>query len=242
MAAWLPRRARLRPEGPVLNPHDAEAAWRGVATARDLPWTYDPPEGFLASANNLPARFDMPVSYFFITSERVERLQEQLRASEKLSLDDLSALQRDVTSPASARLKNQLVALLQSTGVAGDQPSFIDRLRAWNGRYDAEDVGPVLFEILLYHVVHHLKLPYRHWNMLVSYLVADLDNLTPLARNSLLRRALAAVARDAARFTCWGGMHRMRIEHVLGRLPLVGRWFRISDYPSSGSRETVMNA
>ncbi len=110
MAVWLPRRRYQTPPDLVLDPADPAMEWDGFATSVDLPWSLNPPSGFLASANNPPTATDIPVGFFFITSERVERLQALLAAKPKLSVDDLRALQRDVVSPASARLRDGLYA------------------------------------------------------------------------------------------------------------------------------------
>jgi penicillin amidase len=37
-------------------------------------------------------------------------------------------------------------------------------------------------------------------------------------------------------------MHRMRVRSVLGNIPLIGRRFVLDEYPTGGSRETVMKA
>src|SRR5205814_1725881 len=107
--------------------------WQGYETAAELPWALNPTAGFLASANNPPTKTDTPVSYFFITSERVERLQSLLAAKPKLGLDDLRALQADVVSPASLRLKEGLVHALNDAGLGSTQTAFMAGLRAWDG-------------------------------------------------------------------------------------------------------------
>jgi len=38
----------------------------------------------------------------------------------------------------------------------------------------------------------------------------------------------------------WGQIHRLRIDHPLGLLPLAGGRYRYFDFPTSGGSETVM--
>jgi penicillin amidase len=242
MAVWLPRRAAGQPPDLVLDPHSPLAQWHGHATSEELPWVLDPPEGFLASANNAPPPTDPPTGYFFSARERVERLRSLLAQREKLSLDDLRVLHQDVVSTAAAGLAAMLVNALDDAGVASDRPEFVARLRRWAGSYAASATEPVAFETLLYHVAHRLgaRRPEPTWTHLLTFLRADLAALAAPERAALLRRALSDAAGDAARFTNWGEMHRMPVRSVLARIPLIGAAFRLDEYPVGGSRETVM--
>ena len=245
MATWLPRRAYRRPPDMVLDPDDPALGWDGHATVLDLPWALNPPAGFLASANNPPTESPVPVGFIFITSERVRRLQALLRARPKLSVADLHALQQDVVSPASLALKDGLVGALDAAGLGAAEPGLMGQLRAWDGGYHVAASAPVAFESLLFHVFHGLAHgldppPRSDWNQIVSYLLADLAALDPASRADLLRNALAGAARDAARFPTWGDMHVMRAQSVLANIPVIGRRFRVDEYPVGGSRETVM--
>ena len=240
MAVWLPRRRKARPDALVLDPTDPEHAWDGLADAAGLPWVVNPPAGCLASANNPPAGCDIPVGYFFVTGERIERLNALLSRRPKLTIDDLKDLQRDVTSPASCRLKTTLMAAIEAAGLAGEAPGFLAPLRGWDGRYGEADVGPVAFEALLRQVVERLRPARRDWSTLVATLGADLAALPAADRARLLRAALRAAAKDAARFGSWGAMHRLRLQHPAARIPLLGRRFRFGEIGAGGSRETVM--
>ena len=52
-------------------------------------------------------------------------------------------------------------------------------------------------------------------------------------------KALKRTARSL-RSRTWGQLHRLRIDHPLGLLPLAGRRYRYFDFPASGGSETVM--
>ncbi len=246
MATWLPRRGYQRPPDMVLGARDPALGWDGYATVLDLPFALNPPAGFLASANNPPTESPTPVGFIFITSERVQRLQAILGAKPELTVDDLRALQRDVISPASHALNEGLLRFIDEAGL-GEEASELAALRAWDGGYGVSAREPVLFETLLHHVVEGLRRtdeerPRPDWNQIVSFLLTDLAALEPATRANLLRAALAAAMRDAARFPTWGDMHVMRAQSVLANIPLIGRRFRVDEYPVSGSRETVMKS
>ena len=78
MAVHLPERPLDTPPDLVLPASRADA-WERIVTSTDLPQAFDPPEGFIASANNRGAVADVPVGYFFSSNDRIIRLRELLR-------------------------------------------------------------------------------------------------------------------------------------------------------------------
>lgn len=249
LAVTLPRR-----QGSTATPHDGPIrppaeAWTGLVGSADLPWAVDPPDGFVASANNRPvADAPVPIGFLFSDDERVRRLQALVGGRARMSAEDLASVLTDVTSPNAARLAADLLARLDAAGVAPADP-FLAPLRGWDGRYDAGDRAPVVFELLLHHVVAGLygdgspKAVSRlaaQWTYLTAHLAGDLDAAEPARRTAVLTAAVAAAAAAARGFPDWGSMHRVQVGHWLARVPGIGRAFVLADLPGSGSRETPM--
>ncbi len=242
MAAKLPVRPPLKQGDFVLQ---GDARWQGYDTTLSLPWVVDPDAGIIASANDRPDYIVRPAGYFFSPKDRVERMAALVEANGPMAFADLAALQTDVVSVTAARLAEGLIAAADELGLL--HPHLED-LRGWNGAYGIEDRAPVLFETLLYHVARGLyggsdgevsSLDGR-WTSLETFLVADLAARPSRARLALLQDALKAAARDAEGFARWGDMHRVRVQHLLGNIPALGRFFRVDELPSAGSRETLM--
>jgi penicillin G amidase len=57
-----------------------------------------------------------------------------------------------------------------------------------------------------------------------------------------LRRALVAARSAFERHRDWGGAHRLRLAHPLGRLAWLGRHFRLAEQPWPGSNDTVFKS
>ena len=251
MAATLPVRTRFPPPDPVLDAGDPDTHWQGLVDAPALPWTADPPDGVLATANNRPTDTALPVGFFFSADERVRRLYALLRAKDRLTPEDLMALQVDTVSPDSGALAARLVDAIRDAAAGADHTGFVDRLAAWDGDYAAGSAGAPAFEALLYHLVPQVygaaspeAMPrlMAQWNAVIAFLADDLAALAPERRRQVLAEALRLAAIDAAPIPAWGDMHRMRVAHILANLPVLGRFFRFGDYPTSGSRETPMKA
>lgn len=248
LAVRQPVRSGFPMDDPVLDASDPATHWQGFAGVMDLPFTLNPKQGVFASANDRPAGTDLPIGFTFGSEDRIHRLYDLLARREKLTIEDLMALQVDTRAPEAARLSSALaeeLALLPD-GAADD---FMQRLVAWNGDYAEESSGAVAFETLLHHLVlglYHGKKPsdlpelYGQWSYLTTYLMPDLRALEPLARARLLGRAARAAMLDAARYPTWGDMHRMRLGHSLSRLPVMRGAFIVANLPSGGSRQTPM--
>lgn len=251
MALVLPEREQFPPEDLVLDASDPSTHWQGLLDVRDLPWSLNPPEGFLASANNRPTEDGIKVGYFFSPSERVERLQQVLAGQERTSLEDLAVLQRDTRSLAAERLAAALLAAIDTLPESSEHEDFLSRLRGWDGDYAAHSPAPVAFELLLYHLLPQinglgeeagddLAEVVNEWNFLVIFLERDLAAMPNAERKAALSRALTAAAEDAGDFETWGDMHRLRASHPLANAPVIGRFFSYGDWPIGGSRETPM--
>jgi penicillin amidase len=248
MAVHLPIRGPGLPADLVRRADDPAAAWHGQADALALPWALNPADGLLASANNRPSRTAFPVGYFFPTSERVERLYALLSAKEKLSVEDLALLQRDTLSRAALALKTVLIAAIRDSGAAEAPSAWLQALESWDGRYEADQPGPVAFELLLYQLAQRLygaadgKVPdtAADWNYLVHYLPQDLAARAEPERRALIGDAMRAAAAASARYPNWADMHRLRVGHALAGVPVLGKLFVLDDYGVGGSRNTIM--
>jgi penicillin amidase len=250
LATTLPKRTAMRPEAPILDASDEANAWTVFADSATLPAALNPPEGFLASANNRPTDTTFPIGYFFSADERVRRLQQALNERDKLTLDDLKRLQRDTISLDSREIAASLVRLIESEPDArAVSAAFLADLRAFDGDYRIDARGPVVYETLLYHLVpavygtisaDGVVGPYADQRQLKRFLLSDIEALPVARRREILVAAVRSAERDSRKFATWGDMHRIRVQHWFAALPVLGRRFIYGDYPSGGSRETPM--
>ena len=108
-----------------------EHEWVGRVPFEELPQAINPPEGFIATANQKVIPGDTPyISDSFAPPARAERIRGQLSAQPRLSPERIVALQGDVTSlPAQAWIR-----LLQRIGPFGDDSELARAMLAsWDG-------------------------------------------------------------------------------------------------------------
>jgi penicillin G amidase len=148
MAAGLsPIRANW--DGLLPAPGDGRYEWQGFHRAGDLPHRHDPPEGYIATANEQNVRQDWPVpaeriGFEWIEGSRAQRIAEVLAAGAKHSVASSCALQTDLVSIPARRLL-RLLATLDGAGAAAT--TALRLLRSWDAILVVESAAAALFEV-----------------------------------------------------------------------------------------------
>jgi penicillin amidase len=123
-----------------LKGWDEENDWKGYHPHTDLPRSYNPEEGYIATANNnlnhLGKVSPITVSQ---TEYRVERIKQLLSSKEKLAPEDCFKYQNDVYSLQAERFMKILRPFLPDTPQG-------EILKNWDYAYPAESEGAFLFE------------------------------------------------------------------------------------------------
>jgi penicillin amidase len=254
MAVMLPRRSfDVLPKTIALDATDPAMRWQGIVNATQLPWALNPDEGFLASANNKPyeAEAGVPVGWFFTADERIRRLRQMLSSNDKVTLDQLKAMQLDTVSLFVREMMPALRDAIAEANARDLDPAFVDRLTAFDGDYTANAPGAPAFETFIYHFAPRIygvaavdKIPayLANWNGFGKAFVRDMLALPPEKRIAAIREAIPLAAKDAAPFAVWGDMHRLQVAHALGAIPVLGGQFTYANVPTAGSRETVFKS
>jgi penicillin amidase len=243
MAAHLPARPGGCAAEPLL-PTSAAAAWETVVRSEDLPAVVDPPEGFIASANDKPKEETVRIGYFFSSDQRVNRISALLAAKEKLDFTTLAAMQRDVSVPYAVPVAGRLASLLRQAGTP-QAVQLATALEGWDGHYGARAREPLIFELLLYqlgralHGKQMLRLYSAVWNTR-GLLARDLERADQALLVRLLRGVLPKVVRGMLRYRTWGGMHRVGPRHPFAGVPVLGRRFDFAGWPADGGNDTIM--
>jgi penicillin G amidase len=195
-----------------------DATWERFLAFEELPWTFDPPEGVLATANQpvLAPGSGPFLSNDFNLGYRAARIDELLAGREDLSLDDLLAIQLDAHNGNAANLVPALLAV-PSGGGADDPEDGATRdievvqevLAAWDLQDAADSAGAAAFNATWRHLLaatFHDELPEwawpsgtARWWEIVRGLVTEPDaawwddRTTPEreTRDEILRRAMA---------------------------------------------------
>jgi penicillin amidase len=194
---YAPGRIPIRPEGqdgmlPVSG-WDSSAEWTGYIPFDRLPHTFNPPAGFVATANNRVVGADYP---YLISNDwappyraqRITQLIEQMSEGDTISSDDMAAIQGDRTSMQVP----ELLPFLLSVQPADDrQRQAIAYLQDWQGELGLDSVAAVIYEAWMLHLER---------SIFVDDLRGDLfDEMSTRANPTFLSNVLS----DEALRTSW---------------------------------------
>ena len=149
---WVPGGlAPIRPnwDGLLPVPGDGRYEWAGFMSGDQLPFSYNPKQGWFASANemNLPKNYpykNHQLGFEWPSPARFNRLSEVLSRPGKISIEDSMRLQNDVLSIPARRV----TALLKDLKPADPRAqSALKLLSGWNFIENADSAQAALFEV-----------------------------------------------------------------------------------------------
>ena len=134
--------------GVLPVPGDGRYEWKGFLPFKDLPMSFNPAEGFIATANHniLPAGYDKPLAYEWAEPSRFKRIAEVLRTRKDWTRQDFEKLQHDDLSIPARELVPLLLEACRKAGTTGPE---IDVMAKWDFRMRADAAAPLLFAVWL---------------------------------------------------------------------------------------------
>jgi penicillin G amidase len=129
-----------------------ESDWSGYIPFDELPRAYNPPEHFIATANNQPYGdgYSNPFPGYYAKPWRIERIEELLKGKDKFSLDDMKVVQNDTVSTHAKRIA-PVLAGLQPAEDRGKQA--VEMLKGWDGNMKADSVPASIYEITVQQIL-----------------------------------------------------------------------------------------
>lgn len=267
-------RVPIRAKGNGLLPvpgWTGDYEWIGYVPYEEMPWRLDPPEGFIVTANNavVDARYPHFLAAVWDYGDRAQRITDLLRAKERLSVEDMAAIQNDTFSLAAQAIVPYVLAVPLEDPTAREAQAL---LRGWDFRATPESPAPTIFEAFLQHLLHKTWVDelgeevveelltggshnryWARWALAQPDLEWWDDRRTPEreTREDIVRRAfLQAVAELKGRLGpdprtwAWGKVHTATFTHgTLGQSGIqpVEALFNRGPYPAPGTSAAVNN-
>ncbi len=155
-AVYLP--ARKKGYSMVPRPGwDKTYDWNGYIPFEEMPYLYNPPEGFISTANNRTIGNEFPyyISGLWADPSRSSRIKEVLEENKQFSLEDMKELQLDVTSNYS---KEILPYILTYVGSSDDKiyNRAITFLKDWNYVESIDSEGALLFHSISNQIIENI--------------------------------------------------------------------------------------
>jgi len=219
-------------------PGAADYEWSGYVPNSELPHTFNPPDGFVATANHkmIPDNFPYKVGFEWAPPYRVHRIEEVLSgirdSGRKITLSDMEKLQTDVVSlPA-----RQLLHLL--TEASPKPTSATQMLLGWDAALNRESGPAALYEVWLkglrkaISAKQGIEPAEQGWSL--EKMLGEFSEPSPqvfgpeavAGRNQVLLETLDSAWKETEELLgpdpqkwSWGGLHTIHFRHYLDRLP-----------------------
>ncbi len=256
MAGRLPLRGRV--VYGFRDANDPMDQWTGYIPFDGLPNAFNPPRGYVASANQriVPPGYRYPIYGAYSQGHRGVRIDEAFAGDHVVDHVANISFQNDVKNTRAARLCPHILRHLAGSH---DDPARIvsAALSNWDYRYDLDSTAPTVFEtfmalwqrtVLARHLPERLlDLTSQQTGLAASLLEGAEDRYFPTGTAAMVI-AVAGQAVDRLRGRLgadpaawkWGRVHIAHWHHPLST-PAVGDAFDIGPAPVDGGSHTVRN-
>ena len=239
--------------------------WSGFVPFDDLPHSYNPPSGIIATANGRVVPDNYP---FFIAAKweapyRTARIFQLLREGKEFSSSDMLRIQMDILDLEDEWLAKRLLAAAEKQPPSPPDAQFaLGTLKDWNGEARADSAVTLILDVTRRALLAHILKPklggdlsgYR-WPMSTVFLQnvldqnlrrwlppgdADFDVTLMKSLDDGVRQIPSLVHSRSHSAWRWGDTIPLTFHHPLsGGLPLLGRLLDIGPFPQAGTATTV---
>ncbi len=245
-------------------PGDGQYEWQGFLPILDLPSAFNPPEGYIATANedNIPPDYPHSLGFMWAEPYRHARLKEALSTGKKMALSDMASLQQDVLSlPA-----RELVGFLK--GLTTNDPRIqkaLHMLLTWDFQLRPDSAAAAIYVTWQRRLAEDFwkrclpelsfPFPYRTHKKMVAFLQDPAKSPIPALekeRNPMLMTALQQALEElTSKFgpdiSQWKygheKFHHIRLRHPLSKA-MEKEWqgrYDLGPYPRGGDGNTINN-
>lgn len=251
-------RIPIRKTGSGAVPYNGatdEGAWTGFIPFNELPFLYNPPEGFIVTANQRTVgtnyKYVEIMSRDAATPWRARRIYDLLKTDEKITIEKVRDVQHDIFNIPFDMFAKEIVKL----NAASDETLAL--LKNWDGKMRADSKTPVIVneirnctaqkiaddnkpvpasvvrERLLYRIIVENSaqwLPKNYKNYAELLKACDTEAKTNLAKPNRL-------GADESKWI-WGNIFIANFMHPLATAPLIGGQFQARFNNVDGSGQT----
>ncbi len=235
-----------------------EGDWTGFIPFEELPHLYNPPEGFIVTANQRTVGTSYKYHDIFArvyVPYRAQRIYSLIQANSKMTMDDSAGIQMDTFSILNSRFAREILR----QKAASDET--LKLLQGWDGQMSSDSQAALL--------VNEIRNAFRNrilanalgadrakkvfwandgnWedkillNQPKEWLPKEFSSYADLfkaceidAREKLIKQ----MGIDRAKWT-WGDSGKIRFPHPLVTVPLIGLQFDVKTLPLKGSGGTA---
>lgn len=269
--ALVPMRSRQFSSTLPLAGWTKDTEWRGFVPFEQLPHLFNPPEGFIATANNkiVDDAYPYHLSDLWEPPSRIQRLREVLNDTLRFEVSDCERLQNDKFSFYARELTPYILAACERRLDPPYGALVMEYFKNWNFIFAKEDIATALYQQFLSRMMQHtfedemgrdlfhdyivlVNVPLRVMMRLIlegnSLWFDDIRTPEIETRDDIIRKSMSE-AIDALRKTLgdetknwqWGNLHQLVLQHPFGLQKPLDRVFNIGPFPYGGGSTALIS-
>ncbi len=238
----LPKRKNNSPSF-VFDGADVESDWTGFVPFSENPKLYNPPQGYIASANNKTIK-DYPyhISNIWEPPSRIKRITELLNEKEIHSKEDFKNYQNDFNSHYAKQIVPYIIAAFKDYNVSDKNLSVaLDILKTWDFTFEASNQVPTIYSVFFQFLLKNIfedemgenlfreylfvaNVPYRTVPVLLkenkSKWFDDVNTKITESRDDIIRKSLREAIdyleielNKDITYWQWGKLHKVLFKH-----------------------------
>ncbi|MGD9184535.1 MAG: penicillin acylase family protein [Desulfobacterales bacterium] len=269
---WCCAAIPIRPRGNGLLPVPGWTGadeWVGYLPFTKRPHVIDPPDGYVASANNAltDSTFPHVIGTYWEPIDRISRIRNLITTKPRVSVDDMAAMQTDVACPLAAELMPLMLRVMDQRFPATSEAPVRDILAQWDYRMAEQSAAASIYETTYLNLLENIfkdelgPALYRRYLGLTVFAPRALRHILRTGRSGWLddvgtpqtetladavekslRQALTDLRNRFGadvKHWTWDRLHTLTFRHPLGERKPLDRLFDLGPYPTSGSHLTV---
>lgn len=271
IASWMMGKFPKLPEGVpydlVLNGWNGTHEVERYYSIDENPHQVNPEEGFIVAANYKPEQKEFShFDGYWQAGERFYRLKRLIREKKKWNLEDVMALQTDLTVEGHQKYQQILLSSLNRPELSSLETLAVELFRKWDGKTDIASVGASLFYSWLsfteknvfldelgeknfkrfsktadsWHALKQLFEDKDHsfWDNVRTNRVESGDEILRKSFQQTVE-LLSKRLGDNAFHWQWGQLHKAWYKHPIGEVWPLNLIYNIGPLPSPGGRYVI---
>ena len=147
-----------------IFPGEDELNWTGFIDFEKLPELYNPPEGYIITANTDPFSWlkdikdKFYISYLWEPASRFTRIKQFIDSRSLFDAEDFKLLQNSYDSPYAKEILKDFTGDTQNgnTGYDNETIAAIEKLRNWNGEIGKNEPASVIYNTYLVYLIKNI--------------------------------------------------------------------------------------
>ena len=234
------------------------------------PQAINPPWNYVYSANNQPDSIaGMLYPGYYLPENRAKRIVDLLGPKNDWNKEAVAQMITDVTSSVNPSIIIDLSKLIDVKELSNTHMAALDKLNAWQGNYNLDNVEPVIYHRWIYYFLKNTFADEMGDDMFKQFMATHLHKrlIAPMAAktesiwwdnsntkaivetksqivNKSFMEALGSLENDfgaAMDKWTWDKVHTIEHPHPIGQIAALRSFFNVGPYPIHGTREVINN-